>query len=64
MTDVLMSGACSLATDRRNDVTACTVLQSSQKPDIHFLYSANILQSPQVWNPLSRTCILKLGRVS
>ena len=57
-----MSGVCSSATDRRSDVTACTVLQVIWKPDIHSLYSANILQSPQSWHPLSRTCILKNGQ--
>ena len=38
-----MSGTCSRATDRRNDATARTVLQSSWNTNIHSLESANIL---------------------
>ena len=59
-----MSVACSHATEIRSDVTARTVLQAIRKTNIHSLYSANILQPPQGWHPLSRTCILKLVRVS
>ena len=38
-----MSGVCLRATESRSDVTASTVLQAIWKPNIHSLYSANIL---------------------
>ena len=45
LTDVLMSGTCLRATGMHNDFTAFTVIQASWKPDIHSLYSANILHN-------------------
>ena len=54
-----MSGARARATDRRNDITAHTVLQASWKTDIHSLYSANILHSRE-GDPIE--CRIRFGQ--